>query len=265
MTFYTRSGMKKIILALLTTCSVAAVNAQTNSILLYGDLGVERNSTDAGSNMGTTTRTTWDFMPGIGYQFTRHVTLGLQGGYGSVQTDLPNNGMNGNSTFNSTWGIGMFLRYTENLGRTFAIYGQFNAGYMGVQERVDNSNFNGTSVTTTMNGFRAGVYPAVRINVYRNFALNFNFGGFDLAVLSGDNGVGGTRTADHFALNFGRQMNVGVSKNFGCCMRPHHHDRDDEPAMENRRMRSSDDDDDIPMPKKVKKATKKVEDNGNDL
>ncbi|MEI8278809.1 MAG: outer membrane beta-barrel protein [Bacteroidota bacterium] len=256
--------MKKIILALLTTCSVAAVNAQTNSILLYGDLGVNRNSTDAGSNMGTTTRTTWDFMPGIGYQFTRHVTLGLQGGYGSMQNDFPNNGtVNRNSTFDSKWGMGMFLRYTENLGRTFAIYGQFNAGYIGTQHREDNTNTNGGSTTTTLNGFGASVYPAVRVNVYRNFALNFNFGGFDLAVLSGDNGVGGTRTADHFGFNFGRQMNVGVSKNFGCCVRPHHHD--EEPAMENRRMRSSDDDDDIPMPKKVKKAPRKVEDNGNDL
>jgi hypothetical protein len=245
--------MKKIILALLTTCSVAAANAQMNSILLYGDFGINRTSSDAGSSLGTTTRTTGVVMPGIGYQFTRHVTLGIQGGYEGRQNDYPSSS-NMSSNLTSAWTVGMFLRYTENINHTFAFFGQFNAGYMGMQERTDNVGSN--TSTVTLNGFRATITPAVRINIYRNFALNFNFGGFDMAVLTGNNNMGGTRTIDNFEFTLGRQMNIGISKNFGCCIHRHH--SDDEHGMETRRMKTSDDDDDIPMPKKAKKVSKKA-------
>ena len=55
--------MKKLILALIAAGSMATANAQSNSILLYGDLGLQ---TVRMQNLDKTTN--WNASPGIGYQ-----------------------------------------------------------------------------------------------------------------------------------------------------------------------------------------------------
>ena len=63
--------MKKLILALIAAGSMATANAQSQSILLYGDLGLQ---TVRMQNLDKTTN--WNASPGIGYQFNHNWTVG---------------------------------------------------------------------------------------------------------------------------------------------------------------------------------------------
>ncbi|HRO69535.1 MAG TPA: hypothetical protein PK951_04120, partial [Chitinophagaceae bacterium] len=62
------------------------------------------------------------------------------------------------------------------------------------------------------NGFGVEVFPAVALNVHNGFALNFSFGsiGFESTKAKGVDG-----SNNDLWLNFGQQVNFGVSKNFG--------------------------------------------------
>jgi len=252
--------MKKLILAMFAVSSLAVANAQTNTVLLYGDLGFGRTNSDQGTGTGSNSTTMWNFNPGIGYQFTHHITLGLQGGYNSIKTDGPNGPLPMNPTFlqnrpfSSTWGVGAFLRCTHQLNQWFYIYGQFNVGYMGAS--VDRTDINaGATTTLTQSGFQSMIYPALGVNVYKGLSLNFSMGGLGYSTLSGSNGTGGTQYMDNFGFTFGRQMNIGLSKNFSCCCCHHHCEKasdGDDINVEVRRVKSDDDEDDAPKVK-VKK------------
>lgn len=246
--------MKKLILALLAVTSISAANAQKNSILVYGDVGVNFDNTDNGSK-GTpmsVKNTNWNVSPGIGYQISNHITLGLQGGYWSSKTESKNAWTpappSSITLANSwrEWQIGAFGRYTMPLGGIFSMWTQLNASYVSGKTSMDTVGFNGISATPfvaavedTYNGFQATLTPALAINVHNGLALNFGIGGIGFRTVSYDKAP---TTQSSFMFTFGQQINVGISKNFGCRS---HHGGHHEPGMDTRKMKkhSSDDDD----------------------
>ncbi|MOA63696.1 hypothetical protein D3C78_1895110 [compost metagenome] len=57
----------------------------------------------------------------------------------------------------------------------------------------------------------ASLTPALFINMKRGFGLNFSIGGINYDNLDGKNDP----KQDHFGFNFGKTLNIGISKNFG--------------------------------------------------
>ncbi len=59
-------------------------------------------------------------------------------------------------------------------------------------------------------GMYAKLFPAVFINVKDGFGLNFDFGGLSYGSLKPKDGD----SRNNFGLNFGKTINIGISKNF---------------------------------------------------
>jgi hypothetical protein len=195
--------MKKLILSALIMGSAAvAANAQANSVLLFGNIGFHSVTDDADNK-------TRDFniTPGIGYQFDNHWTLGVYGSFGThrtittTQTDW---------TYQNSYGVGGFARYTCPVGKIFAFYSQLEAGYFGYTYGVSGVANSGGNA----GGFRAALTPAVAVYVMDGFALNFSYGGLQY------NHINSTNTFD---LNWGNQVNFGISKNIFCGKGKHRH------------------------------------------
>jgi hypothetical protein len=211
--------MKKLILALLAVATVSVANAQEGSWLLYGNGGFNLSTLSAGGTSVSTT--SFNINPGVGYQLSKHSTLGVQGGYGS--TTYP--GLTSDSTV-SGYSAGVFYRYTHNFDKTFFMFAHANASYLG-------QDFGGGNVS----GFGVNIVPAIGVNVYNGWALNFGFGGIDFTSFS-QSGL----TQTDLSITVGQQFNFGISKNFGCCKKGGHHDSGD--AMRHKNMKDSKDDDD---------------------
>lgn len=245
--------MKKIILALLAVTSIATANAQKNSILVYGNLGLNTRSTDNGPT-SSTNDLTWNVSPGIGYQFSNNWTVGVQGGIGMWNTDVTapyvlNTTRNITLTTSSTdWRAGAFLRHTHYFNNMFSLWTQLDLSYLGGSTSMESVN---TATSTAAipviretgddySGFGANIMPAVGIHVAKGFALNFSFGGIGFNTISWDNAP---TTTTSFGLTFGQQFNFGITKNFGCGPKKKGHR---EPGMEMRKMKKheADEDDD---------------------
>lgn len=177
-----------------------AANAQANSVLVFGQMGIGSKKTDNDTK-------TWhlDLNPGIGYQFNDNWTLGITGSFGTSRTRP--NGVR-DWAYTNTYSAGVFMRYTMPVGKFFAFYNQLEAGYIG--RSVGNTGLN---ATTNYNGFRANLTPAVAIMVHDGFALNFAFGGVDFSTIKR---AGTTNATTNFDLTWGTQFNIGVSKNLFC-------------------------------------------------
>lgn len=194
--------MKKIILsALLIGGAAVAAQAQANSVLVFGDLGI--NST---KNANDDKTFGFNIHPGVGYQFNDHWTLGVTGSFGTGRSK-PKGAKEWD--FTNTYTAGVFGRYTLPLSKIFAFYGQGEALYQG----QSNGNTASGSKSLNANGFKATLVPAIAIMIHKGFALNFAFGGAQFETMK-VSGVKGTST--NFGLTFGNQMNIGVSKNFSC-------------------------------------------------
>ena len=199
--------MKKLILsALIMGSAAAAANAQANSVLVYGNIGYHSNK-DASDNK---TRS-FNINPGVGYQFDQHWTVGVSGSFETNRQRLA--GVK-DWTYTNTYGAGVFLRNTCYLGKIFFIYNQLDAGYVGSTTGVANS-----SGSLTANGFRASFTPAIGVNVWQGFALNFSFGGVDYTTMK-TTGISGSDNT--FNFTWGTQVNVGVSRNIFCGKYKHH-------------------------------------------
>ncbi|WP_118972520.1 outer membrane beta-barrel protein [Taibaiella koreensis] len=194
--------MKKVILsALLIGGAAMAANAQANSVLVFGDLGINTRK-DAGDNktLGL------NIHPGVGYQFDDHWTLGVTGSFGTTRRKA--SGAK-DWTYNNEYTAGVFGRYTQPLNKIFAFYAQAEALYLG---NSDGSTASGVKALHS-NGFRATVTPAIAIMVHKGFALNFSFGGAEFETLKAS---GAKNAATGFNLTFGSQAHIGVSKNIFC-------------------------------------------------
>lgn len=232
--------MKKIILALLAVSSIAVANAQKGSILVYGTLGLGIENVDNGPAAPAGLWTSWNVNPGIGYQFDNNFTVGIQGGFGSRINEntfmLPTRDSIYTQTMND-WGAGVFLRHTYNINSMFSIWNQLDLSYISGTQK---SKWEATKTVTaedTYNGFQAMLTPAIAINVYEGLRLNFSFGGIGFATSTWDVAP---VTKTSFNLNFGQQVNFGITKNFGCCTHKHSHDH----GMHMKKMKKHDADED---------------------
>lgn len=241
--------MKKLFLALLAMVSLTAANAQKGTFLGYGDITFATSKDQVGPSSTYATRNTmFGINPGIGYQFSNHSTVGIQGGYnidkvintialptttGTVNVDLENR--------NTTWGIGAFYRYTQTFGNIFFMFSQINAGYISNTLSMDSVGVTTVKpVETKYNGFGTTFVPGIGVNVCKGFALNFSTGGIAFSTMKGDlpDAINPRNTS--FGFTFGRQINIGVSRNIGCG----HHKRHGhmEPGMEWRKHKKEKDD-----------------------
>ena|ERR1700739_1182641 len=183
--------MKKTVLALITlVCLTKAVNAQTGSILVYGNIGFNANGKNGGAGSYTDNGGKGSFYinPGVGYQLNNNWTVGVEGGY-----DYYDNG-----GITKTSQAGAFLRYAKPIAGIFSWYTQLGLGYQGVTSG---------SPSVTNSGFYAYVSPSISAAVHNGLAVNFTFG--KLEYSSWKNSV------STFGLNFNNGVTVGISKNFG--------------------------------------------------
>lgn len=189
--------MKKIILASLFMAGLAlSVNAQKNSVLVYGTVSARTTKFEPSDNKSSD----FSFMPGIGYQFTNHWTAGIAGGFSSGKSESGTmvNKQNG-------YVVGPFVRYTKTLSNTFFFFSQLDAQYMSTTSMPP---FGPETKTT---GFGVEVTPAIGANVYKGLALNFSFGSLSYMTQKTKDTPNKTKS---FGLTFGNQVNIGISKNF---------------------------------------------------
>ncbi len=218
--------MKKLLFTVLAIGSLATAQAQKGSILVYGNVGIT-SLNDGNDNHFST----WNVNPGVGFQVSNNFTIGIAGGY-FVDSAFKFKGVS-DKDVQSHFNAGIFARYSSNtIANIFSIYTQLDAGYMSGHEAVGGTEVKGTKWT----GFMVGITPAVSVNVCHGFALNFSFGG--LSFMSQKYDVTGATSASTINFNFGKQMNIGVSKNFGGHKAHGHH----EPGDESRKIDTSDDD-----------------------
>ena len=228
--------MKKLILALLASGTIATANAQEpHSILLYGDVSL---STARNANLIKTT--TWDASPGVGYQFNHNWTLGLAIMWGQ---DATKDSAGHKSTYNN-YGVGPFCRYSHYIGKseTFFWYSQLDFQYRGGYYTSG-----GNPADFKHNGVYVGLYPALGINVGRVLCLNFSVGGVSYSTDKYD--VATYRT-NEFNFWFGHQMNVGISKNFNCGHKMHSHHEPGDEVHRRKADKMEDEDDAAPKPRK---------------
>jgi hypothetical protein len=232
--------MKKLILALIAAGSIATANAQSQSILLYGDLGLQ---TIRNSDLSKTT--VWNASPGIGYQFNHNWTLGLSISWGqSAVKDST-----GIKTTQNFYSVGPFARYTHFIGRseTFYWYSQADFDYQGGYTTSE-----GNPATDKNTGIYVGIYPALGINVGHGLCLNFNIGGINYAT---NKYAGAAYSTNTFNFSFGNQANIGISKNFNCGHKMHgNHEPGDEVHRRKADKMVEDEDDAAPKPKKKQRS-----------
>ena len=193
--------MKKLfVVALAFVGLTQAANAQTGSILLYGNVGFTSN-TNGGSSLlnSTTQKGNFSINPGVGYQLNDKFTVGVEGSY-DYADDPSNNGIT------KSYSAGAFLRHTCPLGGIFSFYSQLGLGWQGESENDGVSSGKG-------NGFYANVTPAIYAGIKNGFGLNFSIGGLGYSSIKATGS--GSTTGSTFGLTFGKVVNIGVSKNFG--------------------------------------------------
>lgn len=175
--------MKKLLLVVALFVATIS-NAQKGSILLGGNVGFNSEK------IGDSKATNFEFNPKVGYQFTDNWTLGVEGAIANVDVD----------GFGKTekYKIGGFVRYSVPLSNIFAFYADLGAGYQ-------------TSSVNDAKGMYAGFDPGLFINMKNGFGLNFSIGGINYDNLDGKNDP----RQERMGFNFGKTLNIGISKNFG--------------------------------------------------
>jgi hypothetical protein len=192
--------MKKMLLILaLATFSFA--NAQKGTILVGGGINYASKTVSLGN---TETKTNnFDFSPKVGYQFHDNWTVGGEASFGSAKMDTGVNEIKTNTTK-----LGAFLRYTIPLNQTFSFFAELGTGFQSVKDKT----YTGPNTfTEKANGMYVGITPALFIDMKKGFGLNFNIGGLGYNNLNYDNNGPETK---NFNFNFGREVGIGISKNF---------------------------------------------------
>lgn len=265
--------MKKLILSLMaagvTASSFAQIGKclQQGNVLLYG-VGTYTNShgsdTRSFANANSSTvdqprRLNWEVSPGLGFNITDNVAVGVEFDYTGSKTNYDRKsisfynqgyGMDQMKTFD--YRVGPFVRYTKAVGEHFFVFGQFTAQYLRGRETPRYTNLAGTnsfSLDDNYKGVGASFMPAVGLMVSHSVGLTFGVGGIsyeyrkydyhsDLPVVAGSEH---TAKTNDFMVTFGRQFNVGLQKYFGCGRGHHMHHAEE--MDETRHMDTSDDND----------------------
>ncbi len=200
--------MKKALLFLLAAGSLTSAFAQSSapqsgSFLIYGEAAFS-----SVNDFNDDKVLKWNVTPGVGYQFNKNMTVGLNLGYGQFSKQAPGAP---DPTVVTNYGVGAFFRYTYPLSNTFFLYGQFDGGY--------NGNFTETGAARSMegNGYYATITPAVGVHIGRGYALNFAVGhiGYHVENMNPPAPVPSTSRSE-FDVTLGQQMNIGISKNLKC-------------------------------------------------
>ncbi len=196
--------MKKIFLSMLCAGAVMAANAQEKSVLLFGDLGGNTNQQETSSTSGKATVTNFHITPGVGYQFDKHWTLGLEATmmYYSNKHN-PSVAADGSTM---QFGGGVFGRYTWSISNLIFVYTQLDV----IDAAGKSYDANGNSLPGTTNTLSAMITPAIGINIKNGYAINFSFGNLGFSQTTATGGF----TNSSFDYNFGRGMSFGMTKNF---------------------------------------------------
>lgn len=253
--------MKKFFLAILAVGAVATAQAQkAGSILVYGSAGYSAaKETDDDGLPGTadtiTKNRNWHFAPGIGYQFNKNWTVGLNFGIG-MRTMSTDNGIITEETRTRELVVGPFVRYTMPINKTFFLFNQVNLGYLN-GKRIEDDGIAGTpDIESSYNGFGINWFPAVGVNFTKCMAFTMDFGGLGYMNRTWDMTGPQEISMSNFDFNFGRVINIGIQANLG----GKRHRAHGEPGMEHRHFDASDDSDgEDDAPKRKKKRSSDID------
>ncbi len=189
--------MKLTIITLAAICGICTTYAQKGSMLLYGNLA---GSADKNIDLDIQSTIRSGLVnAGVGYQFSKHMTVGLQGGYTVSNTTSVNTATHTTAkSYQKEYGIGAFSRYTAYIDQRFFAYLQATAGYNRYWNNVS------TQPRTT-----AEMVPGVGMFLYKQWAFTVTPGGIVYRHFSRPQG-------DVNSVNFdlGRSFQFGISKNF---------------------------------------------------
>ncbi|MCR4031664.1 MULTISPECIES: outer membrane beta-barrel protein [Flavobacterium] len=194
--------MKKMLL-ILALSVFGFANAQKGTVLVGGNVGYTSQTVDYGVVKFKTDA--FEFSPRVGYQFHDNWTVGGEFTLSSSKQQDENS--NGEAKLNANK-FGAFVRYTMPLNETFSVFADLGAGFQNQKTTTDDGTGNST---IKADGFYAGITPALFINMKKGFGLNFSIGGLGYESLSFDNDGPDVKS---FGFNFGKTVNIGISKNF---------------------------------------------------
>lgn len=201
--------MKKLVLFAAVVFGLSTMNAQKNSILLGGNVGYNHTENKFGGNSGKQKLDTYEWAPYLGYQFTDHLTIGAKVAFTKADMDskaLQDFGLIDGDTKTSK--IGGFIRYSQPLSETFAVYADLGAGWKEEKTKGYDAY---AKYENKADGFYIGFNPALFINFKNNFGLNFSIGGVEYNHLKEK---GSKNKSNGVDVTFGNAFNIGISKNF---------------------------------------------------
>jgi hypothetical protein len=195
--------MKKMLL-ILALSVFGFANAQKGTILVGGNISYSSEKIER--EVSPTKTDAFAFSPKVGYQFHENWTAGAE--FSLTSSKTTNEGSYGKY---NAYKVGAFVRYTVPLNETFSVFADLGIGY---QNQKDKSYENGTLISTNEgNGIYTGITPALFINMKKGFGLNFSIGGLGYETLNYD--ISGSDVDySKFFVNFGKTVNIGISKNF---------------------------------------------------
>ena len=159
----------------LALASVGGVRAQSNTLLIYGNVNYDSQK------LNGITVSNYTIAPAVGYQWNDHWTAGVNLNLNEVKTI--------DKAAVMTTSVGPFIRYTQPLAGVFAIYGQFNANFLS-------------------GGFQGTLFPAIGVDLKNSFALNFSFG--SVSFTTGD--ASAVHVGFGSGAGFGISKNFGLKR-----------------------------------------------------
>lgn len=184
-----------------------AAHAQSGQLFIQGNFGQQYNSPAISNNSLVFWGDYRDVQvnPMIGYQFSKHSAIGIQGGLRAMHYNS-----NVDNNFKQ-WNAGLFYRYTQQLGNVFFVYGQAGLGYSSNKLRDDNVNINSNSITLSL-------FPGIGAYIYKGWAIHANIGGIAIANSNASttsiNTPFLTTIQNGLYSNLGDQVGIGISKTF---------------------------------------------------
>ncbi len=219
--------MKKILLltAGVIICSIGF--AQKGSVLVGGNIEFRKDnnqfstltSITDGKNHST------DISPYLGYQFGEKLTVGATASISSArQESIMLHSNSGTEVItvetvskNKSLAIGPFFRYTEKLSDIFSVFGQLEGLYLnGKRNTATQAKYPGASsqqsdIELSATGVQLRLFPAVFVNIKKNFGLNVSIGGIEYQKYGQKDS---DKKPSSFGFSFGKTASIGISKNF---------------------------------------------------
>lgn len=193
--------MKKMLL-ILALAMVSYANAQKGTVLVGGNVGYTSENIDQQTDERKSNSFT--FSPKVGYQFHENWTVGAEFALATSKSTA----LDTESKYKNLR-VGAFVRYTVPLNETFSVFADLGAGF---QNRTNKNYQNNVLLSDSKaDGFYTNLTPSLFINMKKGFGLNFSIGGIEYQTLSYDSD---DTKYNSFSFNFGKTVNIGISKNF---------------------------------------------------